>query len=85
MCVHMYVNFCSCAVMLFSTNRFVSSTSRSRTLSSKKREKKSIGEASASRVVCGPCVLVNGGSVGGTSVAESATSHCKLLVWPEER
>ena len=85
MCVHMYVNFCSCTVMLFSTNQFVSSTSRSRILSSKKREKKLIDEASAPRVVCGLCVLVNGDSVGGTPVAESATSHCKLLVWPEER
>jgi len=58
--------------------------SRSRTLSSKKREKKSSGEASVPRVTRGPCVLVNGGSVGATSVDESATSHCKLLVWPEE-
>ena len=33
-------------------------------------------------VTSGPCVSVNGGSVGATSVAESAGCHGKLLELP---
>ena len=69
-------------MLLYPTNRLVSSTSRSSTLSSKKRIKKSRGEASVSSDRMGPCVLVNGGSVGAASVAGSVCCHWRLLQVP---
>ena len=77
----MYVNMCTLYSNIYTLLTDLFLTNRSRTLSSKKREKRSSGEASVPRVTRGPCVLVNGGSVGATSVDESATSHRKLLVW----